>query len=163
VDFKSETRAATVRALLHTLRQAIKNSRQTILMNCAVKESGKYFIDPVNLLYNDITFAWVQTGKTEMGGTCTTDEISKEADRRIYVGGGAKQHIYEFPRNPLASETATIQSVDSDTLKPFANHCAAADGLASRNGKEHFAWIYNYNTGEIFAGTHTSGLDECNL
>jgi type II secretory pathway pseudopilin PulG len=184
LDFRKEGKAAAVRSKLAALRMAVKNQTQQAQLRCGVgninsfvSNGGRGFYDSIweNMYWNSVT---VCGGYPPAGCTiCNPTQIPAGSERFIPPSGDvAHQEIggvdygpytpLGLPANPFSG---TINNVfyypfnryPSAQIQASGGRCAIADEIANQGYAYH--WIMDSTTGDIFAGTNTPGVNECNF
>lgn len=178
IDFRNEARAAVVQQMLSAMRVGIKNQIQQARLKCGStgdpnNNTGATFFYRLgaHIEYNNIT-AFENDPLLKI---CSSSEVPNESDQLFWTfsdsqrplrssgGPGEPKEIFVNPfvtPNPLAFSYPVWEMDNADVVSPGI--CNLASTLQSFLGiKVH--WFYNFETGEIFAGTNTPGIDECSF
>ncbi len=176
LDFRNEAKAAYVQQALSTMRTAIKNQVNQARLKCGADPSAMYggfnfyFVLGFTMYFNDTTYV---QGLTPY---CTEDHLPNPEDRKFWVQVSEDQRARlvvtgidygpngNFNKNPFF--IGGISDVEEPLL--FSNNsdfavngaCGAIAFYAATYNQRHH-WVYNADTGEIFAGTNTAGINEC--
>jgi prepilin-type N-terminal cleavage/methylation domain-containing protein len=164
INFRKQAMAASVKQSLVTMRTAVKLKTQQASIAC-----GRSPFDPgffgnlwLALYYNDITHNSL---------VCTTDQIPNPDERKFF--DSSQDAVYDvygtyqtsLPRNVFAnhSEPNYFALVPGHTidLDPDGGPCGLADIYALSDIDAH--WFINLDNGQIYAGTNTPGVNECNF
>lgn len=186
LDFRKEAKSAVVREHLRTLRSGIKNQLLQIKLKCnnlGTSQTLSSYGVPANLQHqfyqNNITYF----GTSSLWRICTEAEIPNPADR-LFWNLPQSQYTYYYensnteplspspiPQNPFAADigktilgrtvygqVSAFHPISSSDLQAYGGAC----GFADSNAPFYYVhWILNEETGEIFAGTNTEGINEC--
>ncbi len=184
LDFRNEARAASVQQMLSTMRVGIKNQIQQTRLKCGFEGdptiaryagASYYMVLGDNLEFNDIT-----TTAGAPDELCSLAEVPNPEDRRFWQtmpddqrartvsGGSDSGPTGYFYKNPfaitdvgVAPDQYPLYRVNETDISTFGGQCGLADALLAGVGTVH--WVYNQDTAEIFAGTNTVGISECNF
>lgn len=183
LDFRNEARASSVRQMLATMRVGIQNQLMQVRLRCGVTGDltglsyggyTQYYWVGVNMDQNDITHT-ATTGQP----VCTTAQVPNPEDRKFWIisenqrahaidntgtDNGPSGHYYKNPfviQGSVLAEEVPITFMSEADLLSFGGKCGLADYHTSNGWLCH--WIFNTDTGEIFAGTNTPGINECNF
>ncbi len=174
LDFRKEAKVAKLRATLDTLRTGIKNQILQARLRCGfITSSGLFaFSNLINqIIANDAT---IYEGTA--AEFCTQSEVPVTDERRFFdltgvplarsfTLGAEFPSTALIPENPLVnySQTPEIYVINQESqtgLNIYASRCAYVNSyIATRQSH----WIFNYSSGEIFPGTNTPGVNECNF
>ncbi len=184
LDFRREAKAAALRQMLATMRVGIKNQIQQAQLKCnmganlrALNSDGvPYgFLVGESMEYNDITTWGSLPGHT----FCTPAHIPDLENRKFWAtmpdserahsttGSGAPTIYGYMFKNPFVVDTGTgnLRPVAffnaSNPVAGAPSACALISYYSALGNRFH--WFYNYDTGEIFAGTNTTGVSECSF
>ncbi len=188
IDFRLEARAAVVRRTIDVIRVGIKNQIQQAVLRCGAGPPNTYnnsrgrslFSNLANALFtNDIT-ASESPGFPFFNvlNICTDAQISNPTDRLFWqVSTFELAHSYtglndtgvssSMPKNALlepsafASVVPIFSGLSSSIISTWGGRCGVIDYVALISLRAH--WLYNPDTGDIFAGTNTPGISECNF
>lgn len=164
LDFRKEGKAAALRQTLNAFRVGLKNQIAQAKLRCQSNPSTSDY--EATFLYgirqNDIT---INTG----GYTtiCTAANIPNAQDRKFIDFPAAELAVGKYsgfpitdhnvPGNPFIDKSAaTIDPVCNVSGLTAANICAEASSRVCH-------WIYMMDKQEIYAGTNTTGINECNF
>jgi hypothetical protein len=168
-NFNNYAKAATVKAALNTIRSGIRFKAEQAEVMCGKKNTGPSFYARLlqNIHLNDIT-----ADPT----FCSREQIPLYKDRKFFeilpnensVGysDGIRTTTMELPRNLLVKprQTKTVVPgffITNANLQSFGGPCELVDYYNSINWSG--AWMFNRDTGEVFAGTNTPGINECSF
>jgi type II secretory pathway pseudopilin PulG len=179
LDFRKEGKAAATRFILNALRIGIKNQTANARLRCGAvvaddpNSNGFYNLLAYSLWYNDITA--LQDDPTYR--ICTSVQIPNATERKFwelpssqtagaYINGINSGTTSIVPANPFmspntAAEVAIRIHLKDSEISGYGGRCATADFLTA--GGVAYHWIYSRDTGDIFAGTNTPGVNECNF
>lgn len=185
LDFRKEGKAAVVRQALATMRVGIKNQIQQARLKCgaegdlslndAAKYAGFSFYHALNgaIYNNDITTEIIPGSQI-----CTTAQIPNAEDRRFwntlpdsqrthYVYNGDINYAPkpDIPKNAFVVaedyyDSYPMVMTNNNSITLYGGPCGV---IANNPGGVGAEWYYNTDTGEIFAGTDTPGISECNF
>jgi type II secretory pathway pseudopilin PulG len=177
LDFRREGKIAALRQELSTLRVGLKNQTQQVLLKCG--KDLTWIGSPSYVTLHYAILIGAETNDVTRNDTvCTAAQIPDPAARKfwnlseserahIYTGGVDQGTlIYFVPANPFRdinySPTGSIWvTVDNSTVISLGSHCAVTDSIIAGGSAYH--WISNRTTGEIWPGTNTPGINECNF
>jgi len=185
VDFRNEGKASVVRENLKSLRMGIKSQIQQSILRCGVDTldswqtpGGTPFYEALgeNMFYNDITYF----NADPQYRICIPSQIPEDARKGWRVSGSRASNITvcwdvdtgscgitdngadgEHPVNPFVVRDGSKNSyemlhITTDMIETLGSVC---DVVLASPFTSH--WLYNTDTGEIFAGTDTPGIHEC--
>jgi prepilin-type N-terminal cleavage/methylation domain-containing protein len=183
LDFRKEGKAAALRYNLNAIRVGIKNQIQQARLRCRVTSTdtfvsngGRGFFDVLreNLYWNDILIC----GYNPTAGCtiCLPNQIP-DSDRRFippnvsqaahaWIGGVDYGPYYDLglPANPLLDPSlSTVYGLLGFTetqIQTYGGRCQLTDAYVSSGSRFHY--VMNITTGDIFPGTNTPGINECN-
>ncbi len=189
LDFRKEAKAAAVRQMLATMRSGIKNQIQQAQLKCNMGanlqglNSGNFqfgFLLGDNMGNNDITTNSGVPGRE----LCSTSQIPNLEDRKFWNDMPDSQRAHHTDgasdfgpsgfifRNPFLVENGTgvvwpLAIFNNSSLALFGGMFGGGANVCNLisyysiilSSKYH--WLYNSDTGEIFAGTNTAGIREC--
>ena len=183
LDFRREGKIAALRQSTAVIRTALKLQTQQAILRCGITGpstyttsggSSFYYALLLNtIIYNDITgYAGDATF-----GICTTANVVNVGDRKVlnislneiagrYSAGVRTAQIRYLPANALVdtSYSGEIYAVGASSHSDFVTYggpCGIAADLLSNGIIAH--WLFDADTGEIFPGTNTAGVNECNF
>lgn len=185
VEFRNEARAAVVRENLLSMRGGIKAQIQQSMLRCNVSildswqtPGGTPFFEALgeNMYHNDITYY----SNDPQYKICDTNQVPENSRKGWSVQGNKASNLTvcwdedtgfcgsidngplgEHPTNPFvdqegAKNTYEMLHITNDMIETLGDVCAVAVSFLVTSH-----WLYNIDTGEIFAGTDTPGVHEC--
>lgn len=192
LDFRNEAKLAVLNSNLSAMRVGIQNQRQQAMLRCgASMASGELktrhgnsfllFVGSLLRNQNDITF--MRSGIPSLQ-ICTTADVLNPADRKFFDISSkdtAKEYILgverpagtALPKNPFIVEAsagnriyaATVNTNLSDiNYTSSGGRCGWVDLNAAAGLHSH--WWFVSSTGDfedVFPGTNTDGIHECNF
>ncbi len=193
LDFRREARIAVARQIIANVRTSYKIKTQQAVMSCGAQASFSqtrlimgfpiyetfYSKLASNCLSNDITYA--ETNPVYR--VCTKAQVPAAADRRcLDIGPSEYAHAYSatgqdygpqsaaVPSNPLVNTSnpgvyttsVLISGYTQAQINSNGGRCGIVDMHRTLYGQAANWWIDSVN-GEIFAGTNTPGINECNF
>lgn len=189
LDFRKEGKASALRQSLNSLRVAYKNQTQQAVLRCGISKPSTWtsplfrsFYQSMYFNYtggNDITYCNT-TGSGTTWGLCTVAQIPDPADRKfLSVSDSERAHRFTnngatdmgpvgfFPKNQLLNPsdffTAYEATITTNAeLAARGGPCGLSDFYKASPYFWGHNWIFNTDSGEIWAGTNTAGLNECN-
>jgi prepilin-type N-terminal cleavage/methylation domain-containing protein len=187
LDFRKEAKVGALKQNLAAMRSSFKTHTQQAMLRCGVIDPATFLVTGSQNFYwslmrvlsrhNDIT-----SGETDvtlaLNKVCTTAQIPDPADRiwlnialsetpRTFSGGVDTGAVRYIPINPFVDYTFTgsiisAGATDHSVFVAQGGPCGLADEqLADFGTISH--WLFDAQTGEIWAGTHTPGINECNF
>lgn len=192
LDFRKEAKTAALRENLNTMRVGFKNQMLQIKLKCnnlgSVQRSGTYSTAGIP---SQLSFAILSNNITFFSGhpthqVCTTSEIPNTEDRKFwslptsqYAGSffytsPVPHSSQPIPQNPFATDTGySLESIPFGVVGAFTpitdaeiqaegGNCGIVD-LYNQFYRSYYHWHLNADTGEIFPGTNTPGVNECNF
>lgn len=181
LDFRKQGKAAATRLILDAFRTGIKNQVHNARLRCGANPSapapfsdGFYNSLSYSLWYNDIT----SMGTDPTYGICTIAQIPNPSDRKFwdlpasqlavtYTNGANAGTSSIIPANPFMTSTtapnigARVNLQQGGIYGVYGGPCAAVDAILAAGTAYH--WVYNRDTGEVFPGTNTPGVNECSF
>ncbi len=187
VDFRNEAKAAVLRENLKSLRMGIKSQIQQTMLRCGVDTldswqtpGGTPYYEALgqNLYYNDIT----HFSADPQYKICDTSEIPEDSRKGWSVSGSRASNLTvcwddetgscgvtdngavgEHPINPFvdldgSKDSYEMLHITTDMIETLGSVCDVAVSFLTTSH-----WLYNIDTGEVFAGTDTPGVHECNF
>jgi prepilin-type N-terminal cleavage/methylation domain-containing protein len=179
LDLRREGRIAAFHKQLDTIRMGIKNQIQQSILRCGrtARDTLPQDLNAYHALYtplfsalwnNDITY-------DASPGVCTTAQVPNEQDRKFtdisfqesahtFVGGvDMGPSGIPLPNNPFVTTTGPALVLPFFTwfhvsVRIFGSHCALASAFGA---VAQIHWMYDYETGELWPGTNTPGINEC--
>ncbi len=182
LDFRKEAKVAVLQQNLNAIRVGMKNHMQQATLRCSDVGSEVFFGFPrrsnlpgwTQLYYNDATAGWFPGDPIRY---CSPSEIPNEEDRKIWGNLATSQYAKIFdnfnsnlsstvpiPENPLATDAgyAGLEVWDIFTLNAAdGTPCEQVDLIRSFSTAHHYIIIAD--TGEIYPGTNTPGVNECSF
>jgi prepilin-type N-terminal cleavage/methylation domain-containing protein len=186
VDFRNEARAAALQNNLVALRVGLKNQTQNALISCGIESpatwrsaGGHTFYENLisNAIFNDITY-WQDFPVAKI---CTRDQVPDANQRKFFdIGssgrafewfGGVVGARYFLPENPFYHSgegdlvpyyIGIVYGTTTSEITTTGGRCPLVNQIKN-DFAELYHWIYILDTGEIFPGSNTNGISECNL
>ncbi len=170
LDFKREAQVAALKRSLSALRVAIKNQILQVTLRCNSNFDSnpevRYLAIYDALYVNDIT-----------SGVCTEDQIPSLSDRKfidisasesvlVILAGNYSGIVQPLPMNPFVTlaDPNNSNAMNWDPTRRFdeeGGRCAYVDLSIALGYVPH--WWFVTDTGDIFPGTNTPGINECNF
>lgn len=179
LDFRNEARAAALQQILAAMRVSIKNQEQQSRLRCgttgdptAPASIGFYNRLGLHINANDITY--YNANATQK--ICSTSDVPNSDDRVFWIVPSNQKPVFialpivgvpvDIFTNPFVPVGGVVNSQplirsDQTTINSNGGICGLADSFRNLGIRVH--WIYNNNTGQIFAGTNTPNINECNF
>jgi type II secretory pathway pseudopilin PulG len=179
LDFRKEGKVSALKQNLSTLRIALKNQTQQALLKCGVGNTSTWLTMGGYNFWQALALNWMSGNSIthyqadSNVRVCTNAMITNASDRpfisiapaslaHLYVGGVDMGTQPGIPLNPFTDPKSytvvdTLCMVDNGDL--WNGTCPLIDWM-NANGR-NCAWLLNTNTGDIFPGTRTPGIDEC--
>ncbi len=180
LDFRNEAKVASIHQSLSALRVAVKNHMQQAILRCgaalppwtpAISSWNLYELIFYNsMVQNDIT----STGAGISNYLCTTAQVPNPEDRKFIdlpasqmamrYSNGLPFVPYPIPINPYVTRRNFVYPVrltSTYTIDGEGGKCAMVDVYTQPTVIAH--WYLNRDDGDIFAGTNTPGINECNF
>lgn len=187
LDLRNEARAAALRQMLATMRVGIKNQVLQARLKCGT--TGDPNVPPISfqapfysrlfeniLRGNSITGFYTNTSYK----ICTPSDIPNQSDRYFWdlLPDNQRAHYVSlgsdigplnsyFFINPFQTPVGVTGydhpaiAVSQVNIDARGGQCGWVNYYNSPNYHAH--WYFNADTGEIFAGTNTPGINECNF
>ncbi len=181
LDFRKEAKVAAVRQGLGTLRVALKNHLQQAILRCGASlppwTPATTTWNIYTMLYysvmlnNDITS--LVNGPTNR--PCTPEQVPNPEDRKFldipqpqratYYQAGAPLFTPPIPINPFVTLNYDfvypMRLTSTFEVNGEGGQCSLVDADIAGGSIAH--WYLNEDTGEIFPGTNTPDVAECNF
>ena len=181
LDFRKEGRAAAVRVALSSVRISIKNQMQQAVLRCGVSSFNAIMPGSGGLNYyyglwrsftlNDITAddpgapAYVVCLKSQIAASQRAFQSLSTSEKAHFYTAGVEGTVgtYNLPKNALAYTGDVYMSilVDDTDLTSYGGRCGVVDLYNTLGWKYH--WMYQYSTADVWPGTNTPGINECNF
>ncbi len=180
LDFRKEAKIAALQQSLAMMRTSIKLQTQQAILRCGASYASNWRTEGGNTFFvalgpaaylNDITIA----EGFPLYKICTTAQITNPSERKFWsISSSAYAHTYsitgedlgadgELPTNPFAP-TPGIHTEVIGFSSDVQTHGGACGTVAFVNGLgQAVSWLYDNETGQIFAGTNTPGVNECSF
>lgn len=173
LDFRAEARIATLRQNLIAIRSGIQNQVQQTRLKCNARAITTSYWQSLygHILTNDITSSY---GGSTASRLCSPAQVTNTADRKFWnindyerasiINAGTVQETRFLPRNPFVSGNYTWDIAPTANLYISINggQCGTADYFIT-SFPEKIHWFFNEDTGDVFPGTNTPGINECNF
>lgn len=173
LDFRNEARAATVRHNLSSIRSALKIQLAQVRLRCTPPNLTNTGI-PVGL-YQSFVFNDMTRNAGAFLEVCTSTQIVNVADRQFMdvsgsalaalYSGGVRGTVFQVPENPFAKilgEGGTAMGVITYTDITTINSQGGPCGFLSSSGN-YAHWLWVEGEPNVYAGTNTTGVNECNF
>jgi type II secretory pathway pseudopilin PulG len=178
LDFRKEGRIASIKQNLAMMRTAIKNQTQQAILRCGytianVNSGDLFYRLGWNMIYNDNTY-YAGNPTTRL---CTAAQVTSATDRKffnidpseraqLYIGGVYFGLNLFVPKNPFSVTGPGVDTVNEIAL--FSGGYISSQGGSCNVANLYVGdillqWLYNISTGEIWAGSNTAGINECNF
>lgn len=182
IDFRNDAKVASLRQSLSAIRKGIQNQIQQARLRCGVSNPDTHQTTPGSpfwialyghLFTNDIT-NYYNYGASTPYKVCSLSQITNPADRKFWsistserarnITNGVPQPTREMPANPFVSgnNIYDLAPTSSGFIQLYGGPCEVADYFRNSFG-ESIHWFYNSENGDVFPGTNTPGINECNF
>ena len=178
LDLQREGKVASLQRSVALLRTSLQTNLQRGLLKCGVKRGPgptftTYLTQGGYNGYIYLLFSLYQNNITYTDGTsqiCSTTDIPIAGERKMVdIPNGEVTHIYiggvdygldgGLPKNPFQLDKS--YSTGAGFNLSYTTHCGA---VATYNASGFYShWMMDDSTGEIWPGTNTTGINECNF
>ncbi len=176
LDLRRDAKVAALRSNLNAIRGGIRNQTQQALLKCGARMTVDGLITASGLinrmftaiLYNNITLSNLMCSPAQVPNIADRRffDLIGTKDARYFISGVEQTDFWDIPENPFTTRTNFASSLagfsyPKSSVDSYGGTCGLISFLQSLDLEIH--WLFIWDVNEMYPGTNTAGVNECNF